>query len=62
IGNGRLDQAAGCPTCSVGFGLPAELTAGLFLLAAGSNPSVGTDADEFLLPAGTDAALDLQGT
>ncbi|GKG28826.1 hypothetical protein Tco_0416191, partial [Tanacetum coccineum] len=43
------------------FGLLAELTGGLFLLAAGSNPLAVIDADEFLLPAGTDAALDLQG-
>ncbi|GKB77242.1 hypothetical protein Tco_0944137, partial [Tanacetum coccineum] len=31
-GAGRLDQPAGCPTLSVGFGLPAELTAGWYVL------------------------------
>ncbi|GJZ29087.1 hypothetical protein Tco_0573734 [Tanacetum coccineum] len=60
-GAGLLDQP-------VGFGLPAELTAGVFLLAAGSDPPAVTYAGEFLLPAGfglpaeLTAALDLQGT
>ncbi|GKG59985.1 hypothetical protein Tco_0609649, partial [Tanacetum coccineum] len=34
----------------------SERITGLFLLAAGSDPSAVTDADELLLPAGTDAA------